>query len=342
VQLYDHIMKRLFFSLLLSLSASIGMAADKLVLQVGTPAPNMLHLPVYVSQKAGYFAEENLEIELRHSPNASVAAQIVSSGGADLAEFSFEPALLGHDKGIRGKFFYRTTPRLIYFVGVLPGSNISNIKELAGKSIGVSNMGSASIFILRSMLRDSGLADDQIRLVPVGVGDSAAAALRSGQVQALSLWDSAYAGLERGGLKFDYIAHPTLKSVGNNGYFVREASQVESREKLVRFSRAITKAFALIDSEPVNAVKFYWQANPAGKTGADEKDALEKSISELKFIFQTPGRPTERNGRFSYPDVQRYLDEMKKVDLYKGDLKAADIADDTIWSESSSPAKPRK
>ena len=58
--------------------------------------------------------------------------------------------------------------------------------------------------------------------LPVGVGDSALAALRSGKVQALSLWDSAYASMLRTGVSFRYIYHPTMGDFGSGTFFALE------------------------------------------------------------------------------------------------------------------------
>ena len=59
----------------------------------------------------------------------------------------------------------------------------------------------------KGLLSEAGLSERDYTLVEVGVGARAAAALKSNQVQALSMYDEAYAQLEQAGLE-DGADHP--------------------------------------------------------------------------------------------------------------------------------------
>lgn len=258
-------------------------AADKLVVQAGVPAPNTNAIAIYVAKQACLFRDEGLQVDLQYTSGAPLATQLVAGDKADIALVSYEPYLLGYDKGIRGKFFYQAFDRLIYFIGVPVDSDIKSIADLKGKKIGVSNMGSATVIVGKSMLRSAGLEPVDSAFLPVGIGDSALAALRGNQVQAVALWDAAFAGLERSGAKFRYLYHPEIADFGNGGYFASDKTLASKRDQLERFSRALAKANLFMLANPQQTLEMYWRANPAGKSGLDAASANEKGMAEIRF-----------------------------------------------------------
>jgi ABC-type nitrate/sulfonate/bicarbonate transport system substrate-binding protein len=99
-------------------------AQTKLTMQAATSAPGIGTTDFYVADKAGFLKEEGLQIEVRYATNASQAAQIVASGGADFGRFAFDPVLQGYDKGLRLRSFYQYYRTLIYYLAVPPESPI--------------------------------------------------------------------------------------------------------------------------------------------------------------------------------------------------------------------------
>jgi NitT/TauT family transport system substrate-binding protein len=189
--------------------ADAARAQTKLIQQAGFPAPDLSNILNLISEKAGFVKEEGLDVEVRFSTGGPQATQITASGGADVGQVTQEPPIEGYDKGIRGKMFYTQFTRLIYHIAVPADSSIQSIADLKGKKIGVSNMASASLIVARSALRKNGVPIEDI-FRPVGLGDGAVAALRSGQVHALSMWTAAYASMMRAGLTFRFLYHPTV------------------------------------------------------------------------------------------------------------------------------------
>ena len=163
--------------------APAGAAPEtKLVLQAAFPVPSVSLAAVYIADQAGFFKEEGLDIEIRFSSGGPQATQITASGGADLALVTIEPAIQGYEKGIRGKAFYRYYTRLPFFIAVPADSPVKTAADLAGKKFGVSNMASSTIVTTKSTLRSAGLAVTDDAFLPVGIGDFALTALRSGQI----------------------------------------------------------------------------------------------------------------------------------------------------------------
>jgi NitT/TauT family transport system substrate-binding protein len=321
-------------SILAVLGAFPASAQTKLIVHGGSPSPNIAYINLYVGQQAGLFKEEGLEVEVRYASGAAMATQITASDGADIGDVTYEPFLLGYDKGLRGKFFYDRYDHNIFFIGVPEDSPIKTVADLAGKKVGVSNMGSSSLNVANSMLRGAGITPSQDIFVPVGIGDTAIAALRANQIQAYSLFDAAYAGLERSGLKLRYIQHPVIGKTGNGGYFASDRALSQKRGEMVKFVRAMIRAHVFIRENTPAALRMYWTVNQAARVGATEADALKNGMQELRFAPFFSGRPDERIGRFDLEGLKAYLEALRKEGVGPGTFTATDLVRTDIVEEA--------
>jgi NitT/TauT family transport system substrate-binding protein len=302
-------------------------AETHVALQCGFPVPGLSALTNLLAENLGFFKEEGLEVESRYSTGGPQAAQIVASGGADIGEVTQEPSIEGHDKGLRGKIFYTQFTRLIYNFAVPAQSPIHTLADLKDKKIGVSNMGSASVIVARSALRYEKLPFDNAFL-PVGVGDSAVAALNGGQVQALSLWTSAYAGLMRTGMDFRFLYHPVVGEVGSGGFFVTEKNLVEKRDVLVKFARAEAKATAFMLENPKAALEIYWKGDPAGKPPGSEAEAVKRGLEQMELDNSIYTRAKLADKRFGHADmagIQKYIDMFHEEGAIPRVFPASDV-----------------
>jgi NitT/TauT family transport system substrate-binding protein len=292
---------------------SVARAQTKLVVQLGNTAPTLMSIDLYIADKAGFFKEEGLDVDLRYSPNASQTAQIVASGGADIGRLSYEPLLFGYDKGLRGRIFYGLFTHFMYYVALPEDSSIKTVADLRGKKIGVTNVGSASIIVLNSMLRQAGLRPDDVTLVPVGVGDLAMTMLQSKRVDALMLYDSFYSAIVAAGMPLRYIYDPIIANFGNTGYFATDKIIAQKGDALARFSRSIAKATVFLFANPEAAVKIYWQVNPAGKVGSNDEEAMTRSLAELRGDMKAVDvthSPGHKYGAIDLPDFKDYMQMM--------------------------------
>jgi NitT/TauT family transport system substrate-binding protein len=303
-------------------------AQTKLIQQAGFPAPDLSNITNFVAEHADFFKEEGLQVEVRFSTGGPQATQITAAGGADVGQVTQEPAIEGYDKGVRGKMFYTQFTRLIYHIAVPADSPIQSIADLAGKKIGVSNMGSASLVVARSALRHYKVPVETDTFLPVGLGDGAVAALRSGRVQALSMWTAAYASMMRAGLPFRFLYHPTVAEIGSGGFFVSDKVLSEKRETLVRFGRAQAKATAFMLESPEAALRIYWKGNPAGKSGATEEEALQRGLVEMNTLrpaYSPEKRADKRYGAADLPGIQAYVDMFRHEGVIARSVPVAEL-----------------
>jgi len=210
---------------------------------------------------------------------------------------------------------------------------VKTAADLAGKKLGVSNMASSTIVITKSTLRPAGVAITDEAFLPVGVGDSALAALRSGQVQALSLWDSAYASMLRTGISFRYIYHPTMADFGSGMFFASDSTISTKSAALARFTRAVAKATVLYEENPAAALQIYWKANPAAKVGATDEQARAAGLAEITYMVDTftlAKKSDKRYGVQEMEKLQQYIDMYRDEGVISARVNAGDLAMDAF------------
>ncbi len=313
---------------LAGLMSGPALAAQEMTVQGGAPVPYLGFLPVYVAEHAGFFKEEGLDVQMNYASNAGMAAQLVAAGNGDLAVNTFEPTAQGVEKGMKTKIFLQTNESMLYYVGIPQDSGIKEISDLKGKKIGVSNLGSSALPIIKSMLDESGVPHSSSTFLPVGVGGQAMAALNTGKVDALALWDGIYFGLERGGAKLNYLYHPTLHKFGNFGYMTSDQALKNKNDELCAFGRAVGKANYFLHENPRAVVPMYWESNPSARGNGDE-DAFNKTLDEITKMVATYGSG-DTFGAIDKQGFTAYLSMLKEQGYISKPLSVEDVATDAL------------
>jgi NitT/TauT family transport system substrate-binding protein len=293
--------------------------SKSLILQVGSQVPSVSTLLIYVAEKAGFLAAEDLDFDVRYTANAPTAMQLVAAGNADVGVLTAEPLILGYDKGLRGKMFFTQQEPLNYYIAVPDASPVHSLADLKGKIIGVSNMGSAAVPVVASMMKTVGATQGKdYTLAPIGVLDQAVAALKSDRVAAIALWESQYAALARIGIPLRYFHHPSLGNFGNNGFAASEATIKNKPDALCALGRSLTKALIFIRENPGAALKIYWSVNPAAKDSGDPAAAEASGLREINYIVKGYRKYTDGQKDFGQVDsegFQRYMQVFKDEGL---------------------------
>lgn len=288
--------------------------AKKFAVQAGAPVPYIAFIQLYVGQQSGIFAEEGLDVEVRYSSGAPQATQVMAAGQADAAFATIEPTVNGYEKGVRAKAILQLNNHLIYWVAVPEDSPIKRPEDLAGKKVGVSNLGSAAVPFVRSTLRAAGAQVGADTIVPVGVFDQAMTALRSNSVQALGLFDGIYFGMERAGIKFRYFKHPSLSGFGNTAVLASHSAISEKRAELCSFTRAMAKSTAFLIENPEAALRMWWSVSPNAKRGATDEEAVKNGMVEFAQIaksYDIGFPPQTKYGAYKKEAFQSFMQVMK-------------------------------
>jgi NitT/TauT family transport system substrate-binding protein len=295
----------------LLLTANPASAQSKFVVQHGSPVYTLDLIGQIVAQQAGFYKEEGLDVEIRNTANASTALQLVASNSADVTHSTVEPMLFGYENGIRGKIIIQTNQRVIYSIAVPASSKVTNVQDLKGLKIGVSNLGSASLIVAKTILADAKIPATQDTFVPVGVGDQALVALRSDKVQALSLWDGPYGAMERSGQPLRYFRHPALAGYGNFATMTSDSTLAAKRKELCGYGRGMAKGTLFAIENPEAALQMYWVINPGAKIAAGDTEGMKKAVAEMRFSTDAMNKgfaPNEKYGVIDEPAFKRYAE----------------------------------
>lgn len=176
-------MKMLAASLfaLLTLVAPPATAADKLTLLLDWFV-NPDHAPLIVAREKGYFAAQNLDVEMVEPADPSLPPKLVAAGKADLA-VSYQPQLhVQIDQGLPLIRIGTLVSTPLNSLVVLRDGPIKAIPDLKGKKVGFS-VGGFEDALLAQMLKPHGLTLKDITLINVNF--SLSPSILSGKVDAV-------------------------------------------------------------------------------------------------------------------------------------------------------------
>jgi NitT/TauT family transport system substrate-binding protein len=161
---------------------------------------NMIFLPLSVIEQLGYFREEGLEVSIVNVASGAEARQALLDGTADVLMSNYEQSLtLRASQSTDAVAFalFGSVPGLALGVRTSQAATVKSAKDLAGKKVGISSPSSGSHNLVRYLLRKEGVAETSVTFTAVGLGETAEAALESGQVDALSSLDPAITDLQQ-------------------------------------------------------------------------------------------------------------------------------------------------
>jgi NitT/TauT family transport system substrate-binding protein len=69
-------------------------------------------------------------------------------------------------------------------VSAKAAAQIQSVKDLKGKNLGVTELGSGTQTLTTALLHNAGVTPDQVHFIPVGAGDTFIAALQQGRIDA--------------------------------------------------------------------------------------------------------------------------------------------------------------
>ncbi|MBG6080085.1 ABC transporter substrate-binding protein [Rubrivivax gelatinosus] len=171
----------------------------KLTLAVG--GKNLLYyLPLTVAEQLGYFKAEGLDVSIVDFAGGAQALRALVGGSADVVSGAFEHTVNMQAKGQRLRAFVLQgrAPQVVLGVNpkTLPGYRVP--ADLKGKKIGVTAPGSSTNVMVNYFLARAGLKPGDVSIVGVGASQGAVAAMRAGQIDAISNLDPVISLLRRG------------------------------------------------------------------------------------------------------------------------------------------------
>ena len=197
--------RRLFLATAAVLAAPAAVRAQSLEkprVSIAVGGKNLLYyLPLTVAESLGYFKAEGLDAQIVDFAGGSQALRAVVGGSADVVSGAFEHTVNMQSKGQRLKAFVLQgrAPQIVLGINRKTMPNFKSVADLKGKKIGVTAPGSSTNVMANFVLAKAGLKPSDVSFVGVGATNAAIAAIRQGQIDALSHLDPVVTILERGG-----------------------------------------------------------------------------------------------------------------------------------------------
>jgi len=149
------------------------------------------YLPLTIAEQLGYFKAEGLDVTISDFAGGSRALAAVVGGSADVVSGAYEHTINMQSKGqiFRAFVLQGRAPQIAVGVSTKSMPNYQSIADLRGRKIGVSAPGSSTNMIANYVLARGGLKPTDVSIVGVGTASGAIAAMRSGQLDAMSNTD---------------------------------------------------------------------------------------------------------------------------------------------------------
>jgi len=161
------------------------------------------YLPLTIAEQLGYFKAEGLDVKISDFAGGSQALRAVVGGSAEVVSGAYE-----HTISLQGKKQYFQAfalqgrlPQIALGVATGKMAGFKSYKDLKGMKIGVSAPGSSTHNLVKQLATKAGLDPSKdVAIVGVGIGAAAIAAMRSGQIDAISNVDPVMTKLELDGV----------------------------------------------------------------------------------------------------------------------------------------------
>lgn len=183
-----------------SLTLAQNLEKTKVTIAVG--GKNLFYyLPLTIAEQLGYFKAEGLDVNIVDFAGGSRALQAVVGGSADVVSGAFEHTINMQFKGqpMRAFVLQGAAPQIVLGINPKTMPNFKTVADLKGKKIGVTAPGSSTNVMANYVLAKAGLKPSDVSFVGVGASNGAVAAMRSGQIDAISNLDPVITLLQRSG-----------------------------------------------------------------------------------------------------------------------------------------------
>jgi len=307
---------RVFLAIIVLLSlGSSGEAVDHL--RVAVSNLNMPNLTVAVAQAKGFFRDEGIETEIiRMNPNVAITA--LSTGDVDYCQL-FGAVVGGAIAGLPVRIvagFLDNWPMTL-----IAQPEYKSLKDLKGKTLGVSSYGATPDVGARLMLRQGGLdPEKEIKVLALGSDAARIAALKQRVVDVVVISPPADAQMEKQGYKilaraYELFSFPYL----GLGTHLRKIK--ERPGEIRRTIKATVRANRFIRDNREEAVRVLvdW--------GKVERDYAYASYDALRNLFNADG---------AVPDdgLNLVIDQARRSAKITREVSIGEVADLTFLREA--------
>jgi NitT/TauT family transport system substrate-binding protein len=181
--------------------------------------------------------------------------------------------------------------------------------------------------------------DTDIKIVVAGEAAQTAALLRSGQVDALSQFDTQYALTENAGAKLRLLTadNEMIAHFPSNGFVALEENLKDKRAEAVALARGYAMGTLFAMTNPEAAIHILWEVFPQTKaTGKDEATAMRDDLGTLKARaanWRVEAGGVKRWGENSIANYNAYVDFLVQNGVLKEKIDAKELVTNDLIDE---------
>ena len=207
-------------------------------------------VPYEVARSSGIFKNHGLDVELVYTRGGNAAMQALVGGAVDYAATALDVAIQAYaNVGAPIRRFAVTGRLPLFAVVTAPNTadKIRSIKDLEGKTVGVSALGNADHALTLYLLKEAGADASKVQFATMGV--NLLEALRQGQIDAGVVQEPALTLLKRdharvlvNAMDMEDAAHHLGGSFEFMGVAVRADEVEKRRPEMVALTQALADA----------------------------------------------------------------------------------------------------
>jgi len=322
----------LLSAIALAASASLSQAQTTVRVAWCAKTVSSAAAPYAIATKMGWYAKAGIKVELVPMPGSTDCVKAVATRDVQYGVPSIEPVAIIRPQGVKVKNFYTAYQGNIYGIAVPADSPVQRFTDLKGKSIGVISMASAGVIIARAMATTNGMNPDRdIKIVVAGEAAQTAALLRSGEVQALSQFDTQYALTENAGARLRMLDedNAAIAQFPSNGLIALEDALAKNRARAIALAQGYAKGTIFTLTNPQAAIRIVWEVFPQTKaTGKDEATALGDDLMTLAARarnWRLEAGGVSKWGENSEANYAAYVEFLLKNGVIKEKVAASDL-----------------
>lgn len=301
--------------------------------------PLVSSAPIFVAMEEGLFEKEGVRVELKFLQAAQPIATAMAAGEIDIGATGLTAGLYnaiasGLDAKIVADKGREWPGYKLSGIVVNKGEwekGLRGIKDLAGRRIGITQMGSTFHYMLGNIMEKHSMSLTQVKLVPLGGLKALAEALAGGQLEAIFVAQPFCTQAETSGAgKVILWAGEELRY--QIAAIFMSGSLIKKRDLAKAFLRAYIKGCRIYHDECL------------GRDSQDRPIRGPELSRVLGHIAKYTGlRPeqilldlsyNDRNGELMWEDISRQIQWYRRNGMISKELDPENVVDRSLWEEA--------
>jgi len=312
-------------------------AAATTAAAAATPAPakvsimvgglnKQIYLPNKLTEALGYFAEQNLTVDLIDEPSGKDTTVEVVAGNVDFGSGSYDHTIdiAAAGKSITMVALLLQEPGEFVMVSKQKADTIKSPKDWKSVNAGVTSIGSGTHTLMRAMTIKAGLNVSDVNFVAAGAGDTFIAAMKQGKIDVGITTQPTVLRMQKTGdgqLLVDLSKVDTTRAALGGDYpfisvFARADYIASHKDVTQRVVNAYVKTLKWIGSHTPLEIA---EKLPADYYGGD-KDAYVQALKDSMGMFSADGKMTKGAPEFELNILKQFNENVQKnpnIDLSK-------------------------